>query len=374
MAKILVNTRFLIKDKLEGIGRFTYETLRHMTANHPEHQFFFVFDRKWSDEFVFSKNVFPLKIGPQARHPILWYWWFEQSIPMVISRIKPDVFLSTDGYTTFKTRVKKVTVIHDLAFEHYPKDVNWLVRKYYKAFTPGYAEVSDQVATVSNFSKQDLMSTYHVPEDKISVVGNGASDYFMPLSDEEKTAGKAKYASGSPYFCFVGALQPRKNVATLFKAFDDFKANTGLPYKLVIVGRKAWKADAIFRTYENMQYKDDVVFTEHVPHTELRHIYGASKGLVFIPYFEGFGIPIIEAQQTGCPVITSNCTSMPEVAGDAALLVDPFDIEEVAAAMIQLASDDKMVHTLVEKGLENAKRYSWKLTAEKLWNVIEKVL
>lgn len=373
MAKILVNTRFLIKNKLEGIGRFTYETLKIITQSHPEHEFVFLFDRQWDEDFIFAKNVTPLKISPQARHPFLWYWWFGQSVPAIINRIKPDVFLSPDGFTTYKTNVKKVTVFHDLAFEHYPKDVDWLVRKFYQTFTPGYTQVSDRIAAVSEYSKQDLVKTYGVDGDKIDVVFNGASSYFKPSSDEQKFKTKQKYTSGNNYFCFVGALQPRKNVANLFKAYDAFKIASKSDIKLVIVGRKAWKSDDIFKTYEAMQFKDNVVFTDHLKHEEIALIYGASLGLIYIPYFEGFGIPIVEAQNCECPVITSNVTSMPEVGGDGAVLVNPFDINEISNAINSLL-DYNFRKNLIEKGSENCKRFSWQLTARKLWNTIEKVL
>lgn len=373
LARILVNTRFLIKDKLEGIGRFTYETLKRLTLRHPEHQFFFLFDRQWDPEFVFADNVFPIKIGPQARHPLLWYWWFEHSVPNVIRKVKPDVFLSTDGFTTFKTEVKKVTVFHDLAFEHYPKDVSNMVRFYYKSFTPGYTQVSDKIATVSQASKDDLVKTYNIDEHKIDVVYNGASDYLTPISEEEKNRIKSRFTDGNEYFCFVGALQPRKNVGNLFKAFDNFKKGDNRDVKLVIVGRKAWKSDEIFKTYESMKFKNDVIFTGHLKHEELKGVYGASIGLVYIPYFEGFGIPIIEAQQCGCPVITSNVSCMPEVAGAGALLVDPFNVDEIVQAMINLQDTDRKVE-LIDYGYMNCERFSWDKTAEKLWQTIEQVL
>lgn len=374
MSRILVNTRFLIKDKLEGIGRFTYEVLKRITETHPEHDFFFIFDRQWGKEFIFSSNVTPLKIGPQARHPFLWYWWFQHSLPSIIKKVNPDILLCTDGYTTFKTNVKKVTVFHDLAFEHYPNDVGWLVLNYYKSFTPGFIQVSDRIATVSEYSKGDIVKTYGINSNKIDVVYNGASDYFKPISAEEQKSVREKFTSGNDFFCFVGALQPRKNIVNLFKAFDQFKLKSQNDIKLVIVGRKAWKSDQIFKTFESMSHKEDVIFTNHLKHKDIAPIYGSSLGLVYIPYFEGFGIPIIEAQNCNCPVITSSVTSMPEVAGEGAILVNPFEINEITDGMIRLASDMEFKDNLVKKGIVNCNRFSWDKTAEKLWNTVEQVL
>ena len=118
--KIAVNTRLLLKDKLEGIGWFSYETLKRITTQHPEHQFYFIFDRPFTDEFIFSYNIEPVVIGPPARHPVLWYYWFEFRLPGLLKKINPDIFLSPDGYLSLKSHFKSIAVIHDLNFIHYP--------------------------------------------------------------------------------------------------------------------------------------------------------------------------------------------------------------------------------------------------------------
>jgi len=159
---IAVNTRFLIKDKLEGIGLFTYETLMRITRNHPEHNFFFLFDRKFDPSFVFSDNVTPIVMWPQARHPVLWYYWFEVAIPKMLNKINADVFLSTDGFLSLKTDKKQVLVIHDLAFEHFPQHMPNLQRKYCTHFTPKFAHKADKISTVSEFSKRDILSSYNI--------------------------------------------------------------------------------------------------------------------------------------------------------------------------------------------------------------------
>ena len=130
---IAVNTRLLLKNKLEGIGWFTFETLKRITQKHKEHQFVFIFDRPYSEEFIFSNNITPVVIVPQARHPFLWRWWFEKSIPKVLRRHKADLFLSPDGYLSLKTDVKSIAVMHDLNFEHHPNDLPFLVRRYYRS-------------------------------------------------------------------------------------------------------------------------------------------------------------------------------------------------------------------------------------------------
>ena len=127
--KIAVNTRLLLPDKLEGIGWVAFETLKRITRAHPEHEFYFIFDRKWDDMFIFSDNVTPVAVSPQARHPFLYYLWFEWSVPHILKKVKADLFLSPDAYLSLRTEVKSIAVFHDLNFEHYPNDLPFLERK-----------------------------------------------------------------------------------------------------------------------------------------------------------------------------------------------------------------------------------------------------
>ena len=170
--EIVINTRFLVKDKLEGIGRFTFETIKRICQNHPEHTFYLCFDRLYDKEFIFSDNVKPLIIPFQARHPLLWRYWFHTQIPRVLNKLQPDVFVSTDGFTPLETNTPIVNVIHDLNFEHNPHHLPKGVRNYYLKYFPKYARISTRIATVSEFSKQDIAKTYGISNDKIDVVYN----------------------------------------------------------------------------------------------------------------------------------------------------------------------------------------------------------
>jgi len=372
--KIAVNCRLLIKNRLDGIGWFSYETLKRITSNHPEHKFYFLFDRPFSEEFVFNNNITPLNIGFPARHPILFYLWFEHAIPNVLENINPDVFLSTDGYLSLKTKVDSLPVIHDLNFEHYPKQLPYLTREYYKRFFPAFAKKAKRIATVSNYSKQDIHETYGIENEYIDVVYNGANASYKPCSEENKRKTREKYSDGKPYFLFIGTLQPRKNLANLFLAFDQFKNNTSNDIKLMIIGEKKWWTKEIRNAYEKMENRMDVIFKGHTAPSELKLIIPSALALTYVSFFEGFGIPIVEAMRSGTPVITSKSSSMPEVAGDAALLSDPFSVNSIAQNMIVIASDIELRKNLIAKGLERAKKYTWDITAEKLWHSIEKTI
>lgn len=371
---IAVNTRLLLTGKLEGIGWFTLETLRRITVNHPEHHFIFIFDRPYSNEFIFSENITPVVIGPPTRHPLLWYFWFEFRIPAVLKKYKADLFLSPDGYLSLNTSVPQLAVIHDINFYHRPEDLPWLKARYYNYFFRKFAKKAKRIATVSFYSKEDITRSFKVDYDKIDVVYDGINPAFVPVSPEERIRIRMKYSEGHPYFLFVGALHPRKNVTGLLNAFDAFKSVENNPARLIIVGGVMHKTGEIFETYENMRYKNDVIFTGRIPTSELHHVLGAAMALTFVPFFEGFGIPVVEAMSVGVPVICSNTTSVPEVGGNAVLYADPCKTEQITEAMIRIAGDQYLREDLIEKGFAQKEKFSWDKTAELLWLCVEKAL
>lgn len=372
--KILVNTRLLLKDKLEGIGTFTKETLSRITRDHPDVHFIFAFDRHFDDEYIFSDNITPLVISPPARHPFLFYIWFEYSIKGLLKDLKPDLFLSPDGYLCLRSEVPQFAVMHDLNFEHYPQDIPFLARHHYRYFFPRYAKKARRIAAVSEYTKKDIMATYGISGDKIDVVYNGAPGSFSPLTSLEIQLTRKKYSGGKDYFLFVGSLHPRKNIRRLLVAFDEFRKSGKHSCKLLIAGKKYWWTKDAQDTLDQMTYREEVVFTGRLNAEELRRVMGSALALTYVPYFEGFGIPILEAMNCDVPVITSNVTSMPEVSGNAALLVDPFSVDSIKDGMTRIAADEKLRQELVEKGRERRKLFSWDNSAASLWTSMMKAI
>lgn len=372
--KIAVNTRFLIKEKLEGIGWFTYQSLKRITTQHPEHQFFFLFDRPYDDSFIFSKNITPVVISPPARHPLLWYYWFEYAVPKVLEKINPDIFISTDGYLSLSSKIKTLIVIHDLAFEHFPKHISWSAGKYYKHFSPKYARKADRIATVSEYSKKDITEKYNITPDKIDVVYNGSDELYQPLSESDIQKVQDEFTFGKRYLLFVGSIHPRKNLLGLLKAFELFKEKTSSDLKLVVAGRFAWKTNDIENFYTSMKNKEEVIFAGHCNLSKLAKLLGSAWALAYPSFFEGFGIPLVEAMNCHVPIITSNTSSMPEVAGEAAILIDPFLPEDIAEAIIKIDTQPELRNKLIEAGKKQKEKFSWELTAQKFWNSIEKTI
>lgn len=372
--KIAVNTRLLLKNRLEGIGQFTNENLRRITQSHPEHQFFFLFDRPYDESFLFSDNITPLVVHPQARHPYLWYLFFEYGIPLKLKNIKPDLFLSTDGWIPTQLNIPVVNVIHDLNFVHHPEFVKPVVRRYYDRFFPKFAHKATQLATVSEFSRQDIHQTYQVPLDRIHVVYSGNNSAYIPYSLEQQNIVKRKYTDGNDYFLFVGLIHKRKNLDNIFKAFDIFKERQNSPIKLVVVGDKKWWAGEIENAYLQMRHRHDVLMLGRQPNEVVYELTAATKAVVYTSLFEGFGLPIVDAFNASVPIITSDISSMPEIAGDAAITVNPYSVEQIAEAMSNLATDENLRQKLIEKGNARKNLFTWDRTADMLWQTIEKAL
>lgn len=359
---------------MEGIGWFTHEIMKRVAAAHPEHEFHFIFDRPFSKEFLFAPNVIPHILPPQARHPLLYKIWYDYSIPFLLKKIKADLFISPDAMLSLRTSIPQLIVIHDLNFEHYPEDVPAVYTRYLKKRSPLFAAKAKRIVTVSEFSKHDISKLYGTALSKIDVVHNGVHAAYHPISDDEKNTTRTLHSDGKPYFVFVSSIHPRKNLQRLLPAFDIFKEQTQSDVKLVVVGQKFWFNETLQKAFDSMKHKADVVFSGRMDVVDLNKVVASSIASVYPSYFEGFGIPVIEAFQCEAPVITSTETSLPEVAGDAALLVDPFSIQSIADALLTVYEKPEIRAELIEKGKERIKHFSWDISAEKFWESIQKTI
>ena len=367
--RIAINTRLLIEGKMDGIGWFTYETTRRLVNTHPEHTFYLLFDRRPPANLSLPPNAIPLVLMPPARHPILWWLFFELSVSMTLRKYKIDLFLSPDGFLPLHSSVPSLAVIHDLNFEHAPDNLRPSHQRYMTHFFPRFARHATRIATVSEYSKQDIASTYHLDTKKIDVVYDGANNLYRPHSEEEKTAIRKRFTDGHPYIIFISTILKRKNLAGLLTAFDDVKSIDTTGLKLIVVGKKAWWQDELETAYNNMRHQQDVIMPGHVEPTELAALLSASEALVYPSFFEGFGIPILEAMHAETAVIASRTTSMPEVGGDAVLYIDPSNTKDISHAIKQL-SNPQLREDLIAKGRIQREKFSWDRTTELLWQSI----
>lgn len=372
--KIAINTRLLMPNKMDGIGNYTFQIMKRVVNQHPEHKFYFLFDRPNSKEFIFADNVKPIIVLPPAVYPFLNRAWFQYSLPFVFKFLKPDVFVGMDSGLSLHSNIKQISVIHDLNFKHHPE---WLTPEYVKFYNyliSKSIKKANRIIAVSEYTKNDVVQTYGYNPNSIDIVGNAVRPEFKPIDDAEKQEIKNKYTQGKDYFAFVGSMYPRKNTARLFKAFDKFCSQSNHNMSLMIIGKKvSWDEEAKL-AYENMKHKDRVEFAGRVSDQELYKLVGAAFALVYVSLFEGFGVPILEGFSSGVPVVTSNVTSMPEIAGDAAILCDPYSVDSICDALTEIVENNKLRESLILKGLERKNHYTWDISADLFWKSIQKVI
>jgi glycosyltransferase involved in cell wall biosynthesis len=368
--RIAVNCRFMKAKGNEGVGRFSREVLFRLLDRHPDWTFFLLFDRPWDRDFTFPANARPKVLLPPAKTRFLWLFWFDGLIPRFFKKNQIDLFLSFDGYLSLKSRIPTVLVVHDLAYLHFPDHIPRKHLRFYRDYISRYCKKADHIVAVSEFTAKDIQRHFRIPENRISVACNGPGIRPHRLTVDQKEKVRLKYSDGKPFFLYLGAVHPRKNVGRLIRAFDLFKQKTEAPTNLLIAGRMAWKTGPVQEARNRARYRDSIRFLGHIPDEEIAGLLSSCLAFTYVSLFEGFGIPILEAMQADVPVITSNRSSMPEVAGEAALLVDPEKEEDIASAMKRIWEDEGLRQDLIEKGRVQQERFSWKRAVD----VVERAL
>jgi glycosyltransferase involved in cell wall biosynthesis len=363
--KIAVNTRWLLPDKLEGFGWYTYHVLQELTRLFPEAEFHFFYDRKIASPLLESLEIHNHIVWPAARHPYLWHFWNQFSVPFMLKKIKADIYFSPDGFLPATLNIPALVTIHDLNFEAKDAFIKPQPKRYYQKHIRASAKMATHIFTISRFSTNDLITRYEVPPEKVSWAYNGPQKEFIDLHRFSQST-RQQFAGAHPYFLFVGAQNPRKNLHRIFQAFDAFCAKSNTRTALVLAGEKMLWDDEIEMAWQNLQHKDLVFFSGRVSSEDLNHLYSTAIALVFPSLFEGFGMPIVEAFYAGCPVITSLGSSTAEVAGDAALLIDPTRFEEIETAMEKIANDAALAEQLRQKGFARAPLFNWKSGAAQI--------
>lgn len=266
-----------------------------------------------------------------------------------------------------------VVTIHDISFEHFPEFFSRPLRAFLQFSVPRSARAAHQIITDTENAKADLVKTYGLPQDTITVTHYAAGAQYKKIDDAAQLAAvRAKYKTGDPFILAVGNLQPRKNWTRLIRSFLHAKHAARLPHKLVVVGQRLWRDAAILEAAGDDP--DAVILTGYVPAEDLPLLYNAAQMFAYPSLYEGFGLPVVEAMACGTPVITSNISCMPEIAGDAALLVNPYHEAEIAAALVRLASDETYRVGLTALGLARARAFAWERTAQQTIEVYHRAI
>ena len=285
----------------------------------------------------------------------------------------PHIFLSS-----VSKKCKSVMTFHDLSFEKYPEFYSASKNYWHFSMNPKkQARKADKIIAVSESTKNDLVGLYNINPEKIKVIYSGINSVFsIQYSVSSISKIKKKYNLPEKYILYLGTLEPRKNIVGLIKAFEMFKRrrhsrmSPAEDYKLVIAGSKGWLYRDIFKTVKNSPVKNDIIFTGFIDDEDKSILYSQAELFVYPSFYEGFGFPPLEAMACGTPVITSNFSSLPEAVGDAAIMINPYNLDELYRAMETVLNDDKLKDTLIKKGFKQAKKFSWQKCARETLDFI----
>jgi glycosyltransferase involved in cell wall biosynthesis len=302
----------------------------------------------------------------------LWYLYLPLGLNDISKKVDIVHCINAEPIYLKPKNAKLINTIYDIIPYLFPETYTFSTSFRFKCILPITLKISDKIIVISHHTKKDIIKHFKIPEDKIKVIHLAANENYKPLKENEINKVRKKYNLNYPFILYVGGLEPKKNIPTLLKALYKLKKQ-GIEHKLVITGEKRWKYKSIFETMEKLNLQRDVIFTGYVPDEDLPALYNAADLFVYPSLYEGFGLPPLEAMQCGTPVITSNTSSLPEVVGDAGIMVNPYDVDELANEMYEVLTNDGLRDELSKKGLERAKLFSWKKCAEETLKVYEEV-
>ncbi len=353
-----------------GIGQYILrlaEALARLDAR--EEEFVLLQSRKDRTHIVNSHNFNRVSLWTPSHH------WLEQTtLRLEIGRARLDLLHSPDFIPPFRRNCKSVITVHDLAFLLYPHFLTKEAARYYGQIDQAVRH-TDHIIAVSESTRQDTIKLLGVPERKITVIYEAANPIYRQIdANEARRYVSETYGLDHEYILFVSTIEPRKNLPGLLQAYrkllDDYKRPEGL----VLAGARGWLSEEVYDTVEALHLTDRVRFLGRVPSEHLLYLYNAARLLVHSSFYEGFGLPPLEAMTCGTPTVVSNVSALPEVVGDAAILINPHDIDGFTVAMWRVLTDDDLRAHLIAKGLKRAQMFSWKRAAQETLEVYRRVL
>ena len=355
-----------------GTTIYVYNLVKNLTRTDKGNEYYLIHQSaKDVDIYKLNREIVISKFDIPTGGGLIWQLF---NLPLKLRKMDLDIVHDPAGVgpLLFNMPFKKVGTICDLSLLLFPETHRKSSVIMHKLLFYPAVKNLDKVITISENSKRDIMEHLKVPEEKIRVIYVAADEQFKPLEEEDVAEIKREYNLDFPFILSLSVLEPRKNLPILIKSFHKLK-NQGLGHRLVIGGGKGWKYENIFRTVEELGLDKEVIFLGCVPGEDLPKLYNAADLFVFPSLYEGFGLPPLEAMACGCPVITSNTSSLPEVVGDAGVMVDPYDVNGWAEAMDRVLLNKGLKQDMRERGLERAKMFSWEKTAKETLRVYEEV-
>ena len=373
--KVAIDVRTINKPR-SGVGHYVTNLIREFQKIDKENSYCLISNNgEFEAEFASRPNFENYRTWISNENHLVGDLWESFYLPGLLQRKGVSVFhgpafMIPLRFSGFRT----VVTIHDIVAFIKPETVPLKYALYMRFLIGLVVRKADRVITPSESTKQDLIDRLKVPEEKIEVVYEAVSDEFKPWSGPGRAEQvKRKFGIRDRYMLFVGNLEPRKNLVRLMRAFERARDRLGGAYQLVISGKKGWLYKDILTTYEQVN-RGDVILTSYVSDKDLVDLYRSADMFVFPTLYEGFGLPVLEAMGCGAPVITSSVSSIPEIAGDAAVLVDPLDIGQISEAMVEVAFSEALRANLREKGLRQAAGFTWTKTAERTLEIYRSVI
>ncbi|MGP0129421.1 MAG: glycosyltransferase family 4 protein [cyanobacterium endosymbiont of Rhopalodia musculus] len=285
---------------------------------------------------------------------------------------KPNIIHGTDHYVYPYRKSRKIMTIHDLTFLKYPQYSTTIVQGYLERIKRCLTW-TDLIITFSKSTKQDIIECFNINPERVQITYEASrySSNEIELDKIELLKKSIDYDFSIPYLLFVSTIEPRKNVIALIKAFDYLKEQHKIPHNLILIGKKGWKYQSSFKAIKNSKYQQSIYYLNYLSDELLAFFYAQTEAFIYPSFYEGFGLPVLEAMTLGSPVITSNTSSLPEIAGDAALLINPNDFLELAEAILKVISDSQLRKELTKKGKERAKSFSWERTAQETFKAYQ---
>ncbi|MCS7064522.1 MAG: glycosyltransferase family 4 protein, partial [Methylacidiphilales bacterium] len=296
------------------------------------------------------------------------------TIPRTLEKLRPHLYHAIYWTRFYAMPVPVILMVHDLSYVSFPQGYPPHHLPIYRHLIRASARRAHHLLTVSEFSKQELIRHWAIPAHHITVTYNGVNPAFHPPSENSPPTTQPPHPTSPPYILYVGNLHPRKNLVRLLQAFVHLRQTTTLPHRLKIVGQVAWMAHDIFATVRAHRLQDQVDFTGYVTESDLIHLYQHAAVTVYPSLYEGFGLPVLEAMACGCPVVSSATTSIPEIAGDAAVLVDPYNPRAIAEGICRILQNPDLAATLRQKGLAQAQKFTWTACARATLTAYQKAL
>lgn len=373
--KIGINARYLQKET-SGIINYLLNLILNLKKIDKvnEYVLFFGNDKPVPSEILggnFKSNTPNIITNSQ----IMRVLWEHLYLPSAIKKLKVDVFHEPSFVTPVFKKCPTVVTIHDLAYLYFPECFARRNVMYFKAMVARSVIKSDTVIAVSENTKKDIINHFKICPDKVRVVYEAVDGFFRIVNDSKESERiKRKFNITKEYILNVSLISPRKNLVFLLNSFKKLRENKNIDCQLVIAGGKGWRYENIFKTAALLKLENNVIFTGQVSNNEILHLYNNAILFAYPSLYEGFGLPVLEAMACGCPVISSNTSSIPEVCGNAAVLVDPKNIDGLTEAMYKIITQDSMRQMYRKGGLARAGCFSWAKTAQQTLDIYRELV